>query len=161
MKDKLKASFENVLSDYDARAQDAQRQQDQKATDRRKFEAECRRVMEAVIVPALDQAAREVLRPHGWICEITSPTPPQSPPSSRPREVEVRMNVYRDSMTGVAGTGRPHLSFVADDFAAKVRIRYATTNQSSGGGEGFDLGTINEGFVQDQLLRFVQRLTGK
>jgi hypothetical protein len=66
----IKAAFEKVAKEYDARADAAKQQRDQELTERQQFEAGYQQKRDEVILPAL-RFVTTILEPHGWTCKIS------------------------------------------------------------------------------------------
>jgi|SRR5215469_8321505 len=149
MKDELRKRFEAAVET--SRAQDAAAKNagDKEANERKRFETDFRQAAEKVIMPALEEVARDFVRPAGWTCQVDQ---------LEEADLEVILHVYRGDMkTPYSAGDRPHLSFSPDRSSARVKIYRAT--QSETGSEGdHALKEITPDFVQEQALRFFQKL---
>jgi hypothetical protein len=66
----IKAAFERVAKEYNARAEAAKQQRDQELTERQQFEAGYQNKRDEVILPVL-RFVTTVLEAHGWTCKIS------------------------------------------------------------------------------------------
>ena len=81
MNEDIKAAFEKVAKDYDARADAAKQQRDQELTERQQFEAGYQQKRDEVILPTL-KFVTTILEPHGWTCKLAIALPVPSLKSS-------------------------------------------------------------------------------
>ena len=149
MKDEIRKGFEQAVAKSRARDTAAKQASQEEADERQRFQTDYRRLAENVIMPALEEVAREFMRPAGWTCEVDCLEEAGS---------EVRLHVYRGDMGTPAGpTVRPHLDFSPDRHTATIGIYRATRSESDTEGS-YALKAITPDFVQDQALRFFNRL---
>ena len=94
MNEDIKAAFERVAKEYDARAEAARQQRDQELTERQQFEAGYQNKRDEVILPAL-RFVTTILEPRGWTCKISDSA------------ASTKFEVFRGNMRG-ASTARPH-----------------------------------------------------
>jgi hypothetical protein len=111
----IKAAFEKVAKEYDARADAAKQQRDQELTERQQFEAGYQHKRDEVILPAL-RFVTTILEPHGWTCKISDTA------------ASTKFEVFRGNMRG-ASTARPHTSFSGDAGSRQITIYTATQTQ--------------------------------
>ena len=115
MNEDIKAAFERVAKEYDARAAAAKQQRDHELNERQQFEAGYQNKKDEVIVPAL-RFVSTILEPHGWTCKISDSA------------ASTKFEVFRGNMRG-ASTARPRASFSGDADLRKITIYTATQTQ--------------------------------
>jgi hypothetical protein len=97
LNEEIKAAFERVVKEYDARADAAKQQREQELAERQQFEAGYQHKRDEVILPAL-RFVTTILEPPGWICKISDSA------------ASTKFEVFRGNMRG-ASTARPYTSF--------------------------------------------------
>ena len=100
-----------------------------------------------MIIPALNQTAREVLEPLGWTCNIQ---PVES-------DIAVMLEIHKEAMRAMTGSARPYIKFVVDPHAPQL-ASYMATRGRSGLESSYMLSEVTEDFVHRQVLEFFQRL---
>ena len=100
MNENIKAAFEKVAKEYDARENAAKQQREQELAERQEFEAGYQYKINEMILPTL-RFVTTILEPHGWTCKISDSA------------ASVKFEVFRGNMRG-ASTARPHTSFNGD-----------------------------------------------
>ena len=149
MKDDIRKGFEEAVAKSRARDTAAKQASQEEADERQRFQTDYRQLAEKVIMPALEEVAREFMRPAGWTCQVDCLEEADS---------EVRLHVFRGDMGTPAGPGvRPHLDFSPDRHAPTISIYRATRSESDTEGS-YALKEITPDFVQEQALRFFNRL---
>jgi hypothetical protein len=149
MKDETKAKFEQAVAGYSEQAQRAKEVLEHKLTARQQFEAEWRNNRDGVVKSALEEIARDLLRPKGWQCHITSSD----------AEHSIKLEVYQGDMTAT-GSGKPCIKFIAEKSEPAIYIQSMT--QSQGGADGRSIGVpLTEDVVHQYVLRFFQRLASE
>ena len=114
MSEDIKAAFERVAKEYEARADAAKQQRDQELTERQQFEAGYQNKRDEVILPAL-RFVSTILEPHGWTCKISDSA------------ASTKFEVFRGNMRG-ASTARPR-TISGDADSRKITIYTATQTQ--------------------------------
>ena len=94
MNEDIKAAFEKVAKEYDARADAAKQQRDQELTERQQFEAGYQQKRDEVILPTL-KFVTTILEPHGWTCKISDSA------------ASTKFEIFRGNMKG-ASTAPTH-----------------------------------------------------
>jgi hypothetical protein len=112
----IKAAFERVAKEYDARADAAKQQRDQELNERHQFEAGYQNKKDGVILPVL-RFVSTILEPHGWTCKISDSA------------ASTKFEVFRGNMRG-ASTARPHASFSGDADFGENHDLHGYTNSS-------------------------------
>jgi hypothetical protein len=147
MKDEIKHGFDAVIAKAAAREAESKETRKQQVSERERFELAYRRALENVIMPALQEIARDVLEPAGWTCHV----------SRIEFDLQATLEVYRGDMKGVAGLGRPHIMFTQDRHEPKMHVM--TSTQYQGGPEAsYGAEEITTDLVQRHALMFFQRL---
>ena len=146
MNEDIKAAFERVAKEYDARADAAKQQRDQELNERQQFEAGYQNKKNEVILPAL-RFVTTILEPHGWTCKISDSA------------ASTKFEVFRGNMRG-ASTARPHTSFSGDADSRKITIYTATQTQVVPK-VTCRLTELTEEAVTKHLLEFFERLASE
>ena len=115
MNEDIKAAFEKVAKEYDARADAAKQQRDQELIERQQFEAGYQHKRDEVLLPVL-RFVTTILEPHGWTCKINDSA------------ANTKFEVFRENMRA-ANSPRPHISFNGDAGSRQVTIYSATQTQ--------------------------------
>jgi len=115
LNEKIRAAFERVAKEYDARADAAKQQREQELAERQQFEAGYQHKRDEVILPTL-RFVTTILEPHGWICKISDSA------------ASTKFEVFRGNMRG-ASTARPYTSFNGDVGSRQITIHAATQTQ--------------------------------
>ena len=146
MNEDIKAAFERVAKEYDARADAAKQQRDQELNERQQFETGCQNKKDEVIRPAL-RFVSTILEPHGWTCKISDSA------------ASTKFEVFRGNMRG-ASTARPHTSFSGDADSRKITIYTATQTQVVPKVTCL-LTELTEEAVTEHLLEFFEKLASE
>ena len=146
MNEDIKAAFEKVAKEYDARADAAKQQRDQELTERQQFEEGYRRKRDEVILPAF-RSVTDILEPHGWTCKISDSA------------ASTKLEVFRGNMRG-ASTTRPHTSFNGDASSRLITIYTATQTQVVPKAT-CQLAELTEEAVAKQVLGFFEKLASE
>jgi hypothetical protein len=151
MREATKLAFAKVVADDEARARAAAVEQDRRAGEREQFEAACQRVRDAIIIPALEEVAHEILEPAGWICRV----------HKSDARTMASLEIHRGAMMSLGGRERPRIDFTINADVPRLDIHAASLSQ--GGPEGsHPLGDITADFVHKKVLQLFQRLaTGR
>ena len=149
MKEDVKAAFKKAITQFDAREEAADHERKKVATARQEFETECKRVIDQVIVPTLNEIGG-MLQQSGWIYTT----------ALLPAETGVRFEIYRGNMMAAGGIVRPHIAF--SSLPERPKLGIISYSQTSGGGpQEYDLGQVSDDFVASQVLPFFERLAAE
>ena len=146
MKDEIKQGFDSALAKLRARDDAARRADEQRISERAKFETAYRTAVENVIVPALEEV-RRLLEAQKWVCQV----------NRIEHKLEVTLEAHQGDMHAVEAKRRPHISFSQDPHEPQMNV-YTLTPQQSGGEGKYPLDAITADLIQEHALKFVQRL---
>ncbi len=148
MKSEIREAFRKAASVYEARQADQQRAQENKVSERQRFEAEWRRVVDRILKPALEQISQEILGPANWTSEVRTLDSDRA----------ITMQVYKGTMFAQGSSKRPSITFAADAYSPKINV--ASQSITQGGGQGsVELSQVTEEFIQAKVLQLFERLT--
>lgn len=148
MKSEIKEAFRKAASRYEARQADQQRAQESKVSERQRFEAEWRDVVDRIVKPALAQISREILVPASWTSEV----------KALDGDRAIALQIYKGTMFAQGTSKRPSITFTADAYSPKINV--ASQSITQGGGQGsVELSQVTEEFIQAKVLQLFERLT--
>ena len=145
MKDEIKQGFDSAFAKLRARDDAARRADEQRISERAKFETAYRTAVENVIVPALEEV-RRLLEAQKWISRV----------SRVEHNLEVTLEAQGDKHA-IDAKQRPHISFSRDPHEPQMNVHTETGQQGDGGGK-YPLEAITADLIQEHALKFVQRL---
>jgi hypothetical protein len=146
MDEETRKAFQQAIAQSEAHEQATEKQRQEQEKAQTRFARDFGRTLDDVILPAMGEITG-MLSLSGWICI----------PAERPDGSGVKLEIYKEGMTGVAGIGRPFIEFLAPPLVQKVRISYSAPSQGSGGTD-YDLSQITDSFVSKQILQFFELL---
>jgi len=147
MREETKAAFELALAGYEARSKAAVQDKENRLTQRLLFEAECRKVRDGVIVPALKQVASELLEPRGWRCEVRTVE----------KNSEATLEIHRGDIKTVSSGERPLIGFRAEAHASRLTV-YTSGHHQEEPEASYPLAEVSDEFVLQRVLEFFRRL---